>query len=69
MKTMQFIGVPWAQLPKESVSPFSWQGSAPSPRCSVAAGKGQTALRRRQKRMQRKRKTSASYVRVFVLQC
>lgn len=69
MKTMQFIAVPWAQLPKESVPPLPWQGSARSPRCSVAAGKDHTALPGRQKRMQRKKKTSASYVQVFVLQC
>lgn len=68
MKTKQFIGLPWAQLPKESASPFPWQGSAPSPQCSVAAGRGQTALPGNWEG-RRQRETSVSYVQVFVLQC
>lgn len=54
MKTMQFTGLPWGSAPQGiSISaPFPWQDSAPSPRCSVAAGKGQTAPPGRERRMQ-----------------
>lgn len=67
---MQFIDLPWAQLPKESVSVFLFPDRAQH----LAQGALWQQARARllfqtDREGCKQRKTSAFYVKVFVLQC
>lgn len=70
MKTIQFISLPWAQLPKQSVPVLLFPDRAQHLPQGALWQQGRARLLFQiDKEGCKQRKTSASYVQVFVLQC
>lgn len=70
MKTMQFIDLPWAQLPRESVPVLLFPDTAQHlPQGALWQQGRERLLFQVDREGCKQRKTSASDIQVFVLQC